>query len=105
LNKIDKELISIYGVEFSFDEKTLTYKLSNKVYDVLDLICIIDCLFSTVGDINNRGYVSLNSLTNNFMSMISGHLFSLGFEKKVLGNSEFTYIVCGLTSFILTFII
>jgi hypothetical protein len=91
LNKIDKELINISGLEFSFYEKSLTSKLSNKIYDVIDLICIVDCLFSTMGGIKNRGYVSLNSLTNNFMSMIADHLFSLGFEKKVLGNSELGY--------------
>ena len=91
LNKIDKDFISIYGLEFSFDEKSLTYKLSDKVYDAIDLICIVECLFSTMGSINNRGYVSLNSLTNNFMSMIADHLFSLGFEKKILGNSELAY--------------
>lgn len=91
LNKMDKEFITICGLEFLFDEKSLTSKLSGKDYDVIDLICIVNCIFSTMGSINARGYVSLDSLTNNFMSSIGDHLFSLGYEKKFLGNSELAY--------------
>lgn len=41
--------------------------------------------------IDRKGYITDNILQQNFMIHIMDHLFSLGYERKVLGNSELTY--------------
>jgi hypothetical protein len=92
-NTISGSIIMICGVLFEFDSKNQAYKLVKQDYDALDLICIVNTLFSLMERINVRGYVSLSSLTDNFISDISLHLYQNGYESKVLGNSEvpFTY--------------
>ena len=92
MNFINSDKITIFGVEFVYDSKNNRYKLSkDKVLDAIDLICIVNALFKDMEIINVRGYVRVDTLTNNFMSEISKHLFGLGFEKKVIGNAELTY--------------
>jgi hypothetical protein len=78
------------GLEFAFENKNKIYKLTDRVYDVIDLICIVDSLFRSMNAINVKGYVSIDSLTNKLISNVSQHLYSLGYEKKVLGNYELT---------------
>ena len=63
------------GVVFEFDAKSQLYKLVNRDYDPIDLICIADFWFRYLDPINMRGYVSDYYLQNTFFVHISKHYF------------------------------
>ena len=62
-----------------------------KDYDVLELIIITEELFRYFNSINERGFIKEESLNDSFMVDNMNLLCSLGFEKKLLGNTEITY--------------
>lgn len=75
--------ISLNGLEFKFDRESELYKLTNRVYDSIDLICICDTLFQEIESINSRGYVRLSFLDNTFITDITNHLQQLGYKTKI----------------------
>ena len=90
---IKDTVISIYGLQFHFDETNQFYELVDCNYDAMDLVCITNAFFSVMEDVNTKGYVTLNTLNTGFVNDIASHLHSLGYEQKILGNNEipFTY--------------
>ena len=87
------DVISFYGLQFSFNEGNQFYELVDFNYDALDLVCITNTFFSIMEDVNIKGYVTLDGLNTGFVNEIASHLYSLGYERKTLGNNEipFTY--------------
>lgn len=80
------------------------YMLCNRDYGPVDLICIIDSLFRYLDSINKCGYVKDDALQNTFFVHIREHLSSLGYEEKVIANSELTYFMW-YNLFLLSFIL
>jgi hypothetical protein len=60
-------------------------------YDPLDLVCITESFFKYMDVVNRKGFVPHNYLNSIFVILISKHLTSLGYEDKMLANSELTY--------------
>ena len=87
----DPYKIVLFGLVFSFDRHKLIYQLVEKDYDVLELIIITEELFRYLNKINERGYVKGDALSDSFTVDIMKHLVSLGYEEKLLGNSEIPY--------------
>lgn len=85
------DFISIYGLEFRFDHESSRYILSDRVYDVIDLVCISDTIFRVLGSVNDRGYIRLSFLKNTFITDMTKHLLGLGYKTKVWGNDELSY--------------
>ncbi len=75
------------GVEYIFDKKDEVYKLVDKKYDPIDLLCVGYGLFLYLESINKKGYVSDIALQHKFMHGLSSHLFKLGNEHKIMGNN------------------
>lgn len=55
------------------------------------MVCLARCVFKHLYSINEKGFVSHDVLENTFMRQIMSHLASLGYKRKILGNSIITY--------------
>jgi hypothetical protein len=109
------DIITLMGMDFTFDKTAMSYKLveSNvetstvfdevtmkvkvvertveKVYDSLTLICIGKSILRTLHSINEKGFVSDDSLNNFFINDVMHQMFSLKYRFSSLGCSELTY--------------
>lgn len=84
-------VLKFMGLAFIFDVMDERYRLLDKSYDSLELLCIGECMLRNMNSINKKGFMVKDFIDNNFMAHISSHLESLGYEKKLLGNSELPY--------------
>lgn len=84
-------IINIMGIFFEFEEKNQSYALLDFYYDPFYLLCVIDSFFKYLGSVNRKGFVPDNYLDTIFVVHIKQHLSSLGYEDKLLANSELTY--------------
>jgi len=82
-NNFFGDTISLKGLEFKFDRESESYKLTNRFYDSIDLICICETFFREIESINCRGYVRLSTLDNSFITDITNHLHQLGYKTKI----------------------
>lgn len=83
--------IVIFGLIFHLMRADLFIVWFEKDYDVLELIFITEELFRYLNSINERGFIKEESLNDSFMVDNMNLFCSLGFEKKLLGNTEITY--------------
>jgi len=88
---INGEKISMFGLTFVYDFYKEYYNILDKNYTSIELLCIADCFYRYFESINIYGFVNLESLNGNFISSFKDHLVSLGYERRLLGNSEITY--------------
>jgi len=89
---IDKT-INIFGVGFKFDLESETYSLVEKTFTSIELVCIATNFYRYFESINRFGFVTEESLNGNFISFFKDHLVTLGYEGRLLGNSEITYSI------------
>ena len=83
--------LDLFGITFVYDPSKERYQLTDKYYDLKDLIFIIEDFFMSMYSINERGYVTDRVLSLRFMNKINTHLTLFGYESGVLGNNETTY--------------
>jgi hypothetical protein len=87
------ENIDLFGMDFSFDPESETFRLVEKSITTEDLFNISNDVFDSLNSINQKGYVTLESLaaSSHFIRSIEFHLIVLGYERKHLGDSNNTY--------------
>lgn len=87
------KIITIFGIDFIYDMESETYKILEKGFSSVDLVCIAHNFYRYFESVNRYGFVTEDSLNGNFISFFKEHLVTLGYEKRFLGNSEITYSI------------
>jgi hypothetical protein len=87
----DGSNIKLMGMDFRFDEKEFVYKLVDREYDALTLLCIGKSILKYLHSINDKGFVSADALEKVFTLDIMSQLSHFKYAPIILGNSEVTY--------------
>ena len=113
--KLSGNMITLMGMDFDFDVEKMLYKLDlprvivvskfceetmkhknversiGREYDSISLICIGRSIIRSLHSINEKGFVSDDSLSQTFIMDIMLHLKSLNYSFNLFGNSELCY--------------
>jgi len=87
------EDLNLFGMYFSFDTESEAFCLIDKPLSTEDLFNISNDVFGSLNSINEKGYVTLESLeeSSHFIRSIEFQLVVLGYERKQFGDSNNTY--------------
>lgn len=90
LYNVEGHFIEFFGFNFEFRLDSETFVLVDACYSAIELICMGECFLRYMASINKLGFITEDALNDTFMIHIKNHLVSLGYEEKLLGNSEIT---------------
>src|ERR1700675_4724287 len=82
----DNSFVCLFGIYFDYVVESECFKLRDREYSFMEVICIVDSLFRYMNSINKQGFVNETVLDNCFMNSIMDFLETRGYEKMILGN-------------------
>ena len=83
--------VKLLGISFVFNQDNLVFRLIDREYDSLELISIGKCILKSVYSINDKGFISEDSLSKIFLVGVAGFLSEFGYKFDPLGQSEICY--------------
>ena len=83
--------VKLMGMSFVFNQDNFVFRLIDREYDSLELISIGQCILKSVYSINDKGFISEDSLSKIFLVGVASFLSEFGYRFSPLGQSEICY--------------